>query len=86
VRAGRWLNENREAGAAILHRVTYHPSVADTAAAIRGTDFVPVLSPQNLAGIDIQKKFLLQHGYIGRDFDSRAWVDASYLEEALASA
>jgi len=86
VRAARWLDANREAGAAILHRVTYHPSVEDTARAIAATKFLPVLSPQTLAGIDLQKKFLLEHGYIKRDFNSRDWADSSYLEEALATA
>ena len=85
VRAARWLNANRQAGAAILHRVTYHPSVADTAAAIAQTDFLPTLSDKKLAGIDRQKLFLVDHGYIARDFDSRDWADGSYLEEALAT-
>ena len=75
VRAARWLDDNREAGATILHRVTYHPSVADTATAIAATDFLPTLTPQKLAGIDHQKKFLLDHGYIKRDFDSRDWAE-----------
>lgn len=83
VRAGRWINANRDAAAAILNRVTYHPSVADTAAAIAGTDFVPQLGPQNLAGVDIQKRFLIERGYVKADFDTAKWADASYLDEAL---
>jgi ABC-type nitrate/sulfonate/bicarbonate transport system substrate-binding protein len=86
VRAARWLNENRQAGAAILHRVTYHQTSADVAVAIADTEFLPTISPQKLAGIDIQKRFLVEHGYIKRDFDSREWADSSYLEEALATA
>lgn len=86
VRAARWLDANREAGAAILHRVTYHPSVADTAAAIARTEFLPTLSDKKLAGIDRQKRFLVEHGYVAHDFDSRSWADSSYLEEALATA
>lgn len=85
VRAARWINGNREAAASILHRVTYHQDPADTAAAIEATDFLPSLSAQNLAGLDIQKKFLVENGYVKRDFDSRKWADASYLEEALRS-
>ncbi|PWK76687.1 ABC transporter substrate-binding protein [Aminobacter sp. AP02] len=83
VRAARWINANREAAATVLNRVTYHQTPADTAAAIEATDFLPNLSAQNLAGLDIQKKFLVDHGYVKRDFDSRKWADASYLEEAL---
>ncbi|MFK8252099.1 hypothetical protein [Ancylobacter terrae] len=80
------LDANRKAGATILHRVTYHPSVANTEAAIARTAFLPTLSDRKLAGIDRQKRFLLEHGYIARDFDSRSWADSSYLEEALATA
>lgn len=86
VRAARWINANREAAAQILNRVTYHPTVADTAAAIAGTDFLPALSPQNLAGLGIQKRFLADHGYIRNDFDIADWADASYLEEAIRTA
>ncbi len=86
VRAARWLNANREAGAAVLHRLTYHPSIADTATAIARTEFLPTLSDKKLAGIDRQKRFLVEHGYIARNFDSRSWADSSYLEEALATA
>lgn len=85
IRAARWINQNREAAAEILNRVTYHQTVADTAAAISRTDFLLSLSPQNLAGLDIQKKFLVEHGYVEKDFDSRKWADNSYLEEALRS-
>lgn len=85
VRAARWINANRDAAASILQRVTYHQSPADVAGAITATDFLPSLSEQNLAGLDIQKKFLVEHGYVKRNFDSRKWADASYLEEALRS-
>jgi ABC-type nitrate/sulfonate/bicarbonate transport system substrate-binding protein len=85
IRAGRWINANRAAAAEILHRVTYHPTVADTAKAIAETDFVPNLSAQNLAGIEIEKNFLLSHGYIKRDFDVREWAAPQLLAEALRS-
>lgn len=85
IRAGRWINANRDAAAEILHRVTFHPTVEDTARAIANTDFVPNLSPKNLAGIDIEKAFLRSHGYIKKDFDTAKWADARYLEDALRS-
>jgi len=83
IRAGRWINANREAAAAILHRVTFHPTVAATARAIAGFDFVPNLSPKNLAGVEIEKNFLRDHDYLKRDFDVKAWADGSFLQEAL---
>jgi ABC-type nitrate/sulfonate/bicarbonate transport system substrate-binding protein len=48
-------------------------------------DFVPNLSPKNLAALQIQQQFLLEHGYIEHDFDVRDWAAPSYLERALAS-
>jgi ABC-type nitrate/sulfonate/bicarbonate transport systems, periplasmic components len=82
LRAGRWINANRAAAAEILHRVTFHPELADTVRAIADIDFVPNLSPRNLAGIEIEKKFLLSHGYIKRDFDVKQWAAPQFLEEA----
>ncbi|CAH2599938.1 Dibenzothiophene desulfurization enzyme B [Rhodovastum atsumiense] len=86
VRAGRWINANRSAAAEILARVTYLPDAAGTAAAIAHTDFVPDLSPRNLAAIGIQKQFLRTHGYVHGDFDIAGWADDRFLAEALATA
>lgn len=83
VRAGRWINSNRAAAASILHRTTFYPSVEAVAAAIAHTDFVPDLSPRNLAAIDVTRKFLKQHGYIQRDFNAADWADGRFLAEAL---
>jgi ABC-type nitrate/sulfonate/bicarbonate transport system substrate-binding protein len=85
VRAGRWINANRDAAAAILQRVTYPPTVADAAQVIHNIDFVPSLSPRNLAAIEVEKNFLLSHGYIKRDFDVQAWATPRFLEEAIHS-
>jgi hypothetical protein len=46
-------------------------------------DLVPSLSPRNLAGISIEKEFLLKHGYIKNDFDVNDWADPRFIEEAL---
>jgi len=45
-------------------------------------DFVPNLSPKNLPELKL-KKLLRDHGYLQRDFDVKAWADASFLQEAL---
>ena len=82
IRAGRWINANREAAAAILHRGTFYPTVAATARAIAGFDFIPNLSPKNLAGVEIEKNFLRDHGYLKKDFDVKAWADSRFLQEA----
>lgn len=84
VRAGRWANAHREAAAGILHgQGLFYPTVEDVSRTIARTDFVPRLSPLNLAALEIQKNFLRDHGYIKRDFDVRQWADSRFLEEAL---
>ncbi|MBE2213941.1 MAG: ABC transporter substrate-binding protein [Opitutaceae bacterium] len=85
LRAGKWVNANRAAAAEILHRVTYYPTVADVARAIEKIDFIHNLSPRNLAGIEVEKQFLLSHGYIKRDFDVKAWAAPELLEQAARS-
>ncbi|PWB82626.1 MAG: ABC transporter substrate-binding protein [Methylocystaceae bacterium] len=86
IRAGRWINANRYAAAEIFNRTaTRYPSVADFAKAIDGFDFVPNLSEQAIAGVEIEKNFLLKHGYIERDFDVRSWIEPQFFDEALAS-
>lgn len=85
IRAGRWINANPDAASQVFHRTTVYPVAGEVAKALRHYDLVPNLSAQNLSGLTIEKNFLLEHGYIGNDFDVSAWADASYLEEALAS-
>lgn len=85
VRAGRWVNANREAAADIFLRTTNYLGTSEIARALHRYDLVPGLSAQNLAGLTIEKNFLRDHGYIRNDFDVNAWADGSYLEEALAS-
>lgn len=84
IRAGRWINANPDAAADIFYRTTIYADRDEIAKALRGYDLVPNLSAQNLAGLGIEKKFLLDHHYIANDFDVGEWADASYLEEALA--
>lgn len=85
IRAGRWINANPDAAAEIFYRTTFYPDVEEIARSLRQYDLVPNLSAQNLAGLTIEKNFLLDHGYIQNDFDVREWADSSFLEEALAS-
>jgi len=84
IRAGRWINQHRAAAAEIYTRVTFNNDAALVEKLLSGLDLVPNLSPKNLAALEIQKKFLVDHRYIGNDFDLRDWADPSYLERALA--
>ncbi|PWB82639.1 MAG: ABC transporter substrate-binding protein [Methylocystaceae bacterium] len=86
IRGGRWVNENPLAAAEIFNGGEARPqSVRRLAEAIGARDFVPNLAPQALAGLEVQKAFLLEYGYIRNDFDIRDWVAPQFLQEALAS-
>lgn len=85
IRAGEWIHANRRAAAEIFARVTTYRDPAQIERLIEHLDFVPSLSPQNLAGLTIQKDFLRSHGYVAKDFRIEDWADARYLEEAHAS-
>ena len=49
IKVGRWCNEHKHAAAAILDQATFYLDVEDTYRSIKNVDFVPSLSPQNLA-------------------------------------
>ena len=72
IKVGRWANEHKRAAAVILDRQTYYRDAEDTYQNIKHIDMVPSLSPKNLAQIEIGKDFMLEHGYIKRDFDVHA--------------
>ena len=82
IKVGRWANEHKHAAAVILDRQTYYRDVEDTYQNIKLIDMVPSLSPKNLAQIEIGKDFMLEHGYIQRDFDVHAWAAPEFLEQA----
>jgi len=83
IRAARWINAHRDAAVDIFKRVTIQSSPEWISRHIANIDFIPNLSRQNLAAIEIEKDFLLDHGYIKKDFNVRQWADASFLEQAL---
>ena len=85
LRAGEWINRNPDAAAPIFLRSTVYRDAGEIANALRRYDLVHALSPQLRAGLGIEKKFLLDHGYLKTDFDIDDWADPSYLEEARAT-
>lgn len=86
IRGGRWVNENPRAAAEIFAKGSGpHLNIDALAKQLAAKDFVPKLDPQALAGLEVQKKFLKDFGYIKNDFDIADWVDSSFLDEALAS-
>ncbi len=84
LRAGQWINRNPDAAAPIFLRSTIYRDAGEIARALRGYDLVHSLSSQLRAGLAIEKRFLLDHGYLGTDFEIDDWADPSFLEEAQA--
>jgi ABC-type nitrate/sulfonate/bicarbonate transport system substrate-binding protein len=85
LKAGRWIQENRRAAADIFGEIVPHwASQAVLRSLIAKQKFVPNLSLRNLAGVDVEKRFLLERGYIQNDFSVAEWADSSFLGEALA--
>jgi ABC-type nitrate/sulfonate/bicarbonate transport system substrate-binding protein len=86
IRAGRLVNENPTFAAQIFQRTSGYRDTRQILRLLEGVSLVPQLSPRNLAALQVQKDFLLEQGYIERDFDVRDWADDSYLREALQPA
>jgi len=84
IKVGRWANEHKHAAAAILDKQTYYLDVEDTYRGILNVDMVPSLSPYNLEALQINKDFMLSHGYIEHDFDVFEWAAPEFLEKAAA--
>ena len=84
IKVGRWANEHKHAAAAILNKQTYYLDVEDTYQGIQNVDLVPSLSPYNLEALQINKDFMLSHGYIEHDFDVYEWAAPEFLEKAAS--
>ncbi|MFC2029978.1 ABC transporter substrate-binding protein [Chloroflexota bacterium] len=82
IKVGRWANEHKHAAAAILDKQTYYLDVEDTYRGIKDVDLVPSLTPYNLEALQINKDFMLSHGYIENDFDVFEWAAPEFLEKA----
>ena len=82
IKVGRWANEHKHAAAAILDKQTYYLDVEDTYRGIQNVDLVPTLSPYNLEALQINKDFMLSHGYIENDFDVFEWAAPEFIEQA----
>jgi ABC-type nitrate/sulfonate/bicarbonate transport system substrate-binding protein len=84
IKAARWIEANRDEAADIFGGIISHwAGKCILRSEIAKYHFVPNLSPKNLAGIEVEKQFLLEQGYIRKDFAVGKWADASFLEQAL---
>ena len=84
IKVGHWSNRHKHAAAAILDKQTYYLDVEDTYRNINAVDMVPNLSPYNLEALQINKDFMLSHGYIENDFDVNEWAAPEFMEKAAA--
>jgi ABC-type nitrate/sulfonate/bicarbonate transport system substrate-binding protein len=82
IKVARWANEHKHAAAVILNKGTYYLDAEDTYQGIKDVDLMPSLSPQNLAATEINKDFMLSHGYIENDFDVQKWAAPEFLQKA----
>ena len=82
VKVGLWANEHKHAAGAILNRQTFYLDAEHTYQGIKDVDMVPSLSSQNLECVKIGKDFMLDHGYIERDFDVDEWARPEFLQKA----
>ena len=82
LKVGRGANEHKHAAAVILNKGTYYLDVEDTCRGIQDMDMIPSLSPQNLAATEVNKDFMLSHGYIENDFDVQKWAAPEFMEQA----
>jgi ABC-type nitrate/sulfonate/bicarbonate transport system substrate-binding protein len=86
VKAGRWIEANRDEAADIFGNIiSYWSGKCVLRGELAKYHFVPNLSPRNLAGVEVEKQFLLERGYIRKDFEVERWADNRFLEEALSS-
>ena len=82
VRAGRRCNDDPWATARLLETTGFFLPAETTHEKIRSVDFVPNLSDENLAALEIEKDFMLGHGYIAHDIDVSAWAAPEFLAAA----
>ena len=85
IKAGVWAKSNRTDVVQVMARAMKLSE--DTFQKAFPADFhqhlVPEISHKGIDALEIQKKFLKEHGFINNEFDVRNWVDGSYLEAAM---
>lgn len=84
VRAGIWAKENYEGVMRIMPKAVQVSKEAflKSYPADFHKHLVPEISSRGIEALEIQKKFLMQHGFIQNDFDVKAWMDKSFLDQA----
>ncbi|MBW1772849.1 MAG: ABC transporter substrate-binding protein [Deltaproteobacteria bacterium] len=85
VRAGMWAKKNPTEVRSIIAKATGLPE--EGMGTTHPDDFhehlVPEISERGIEAIEIEKRFLRDHGFINNDYDVRTWVDGRFLDAAL---
>lgn len=85
LRTARWAEKHRNEVAQLLLPESGAETLEDVFAA-HGQDvhlsFTPKLTPAYISGLEAQKNFLREWGYLKQDFDIRQWIVHGPLQEA----
>ena len=83
IRVGNFCNAHRSAASALLDRSALHRDTAETSLLIPDAiDFVPQLDTRCLKAVDLQKSWMLAHGYIEHDFSVSDWAAPEFAAAA----
>jgi ABC-type nitrate/sulfonate/bicarbonate transport system substrate-binding protein len=87
LRGAAWAQQHQDEAMRIFARETFttEENIRASFPPDLCTTLEPVLSEEGLTALEIQKRFLLDHGYIERDFAIHEWADAAFLEAAKAN-
>ena len=85
VKAGMWAKENYSEVVTIMSKATYiaEELIKKTCPPDFHKHLVPEISDRGIEALEIQKKFLREHGFINSDFDLSSWIDSSFLDASL---
>lgn len=87
LRTAAWAERNRDEVLQLLVSEGGARTVDDVVAS-HGLDvhhsFTPRLTPDFVSGLELQKNFLRDHGFLAADFDFQSWVEPEPLRQAQA--
>ena len=85
LRAARWAPRHPEEATNIIARECgiAAPDVLRCFQTNYAGRLVPAITPELMGTVEVMKSFLLERGYLARDFALECWVDAAPLAEAL---
>jgi sulfonate transport system substrate-binding protein len=87
LRTAAWAERNRDEVLQLLVSEGGAQTV-DEVVASHGLDvhhsFTPKLTPEYITGLEVQKNFLRDHGFLAADFDFQSWIEPEPLRQARA--